>query len=55
MVMTLPAIVAEAVAAGLAGGPLGGAFIGAGWADRAAVTNKRLKQVKRRFMVYLSV
>src|SRR5271157_2391628 len=55
MVMVLPAMVADAVAGGLFGGALGGPGGGAGWADRAAATNKSPVQTKKRFMVFLSV
>jgi hypothetical protein len=52
--MVLPAMVAVTVAGGLAIGPFGGAFGGAGWADSVAATNRRLAQTKRRFMVVFS-
>src|ERR1035438_10426913 len=55
MVMVLPAMVTDAVAGGLAGGPFGGAFGVAGWVDNAAATNRRLVQIRKRFMVVHSL
>jgi hypothetical protein len=45
--MALPAMVVDAVADGLFGGPC--------WADRVAATINSPVQTKRRFMVVLSV
>jgi hypothetical protein len=52
MVMDLPSMVATSLAAGLSGGPGGGPWCGADWASIVVAANRRLVQMRRRFMFF---